>query len=563
MAYIIGIILVIIALIIVGLILRKRVYDVVDRQESWKLDIMDRDIAVQLGQIKKLNLSGETQEKFESWKERWETIVTKESSDIEEVLFDAEEAADRYRFSSAKKLLYKSEQMLHSIEKDIENILHELNDLLDSEKTSRQEIETLEPNIKSLRKNISQNRYQYGKAEAYFDTEIDRMEEGLLNYHDLVASGDYLEAKQLVIHLKENVEELTVQIDEFPAIYRKTRQDLPSQLNELHSGIKGMKEDGYRVDYLAFEEEIQNYQQRLKKCITSLDNGDTSEAKPLIEDIEERMTDMYQLLEKEAIAKSYMETQIPGYQNALEELTTSFADTKLEVEKMKTAYYFEDSDMEKYLALEKAMTQLNNQLEELIDAMNNEGKSHSKLRELLDEGFQQIEALKEKHQAFKKRIHNLRKDEIEAKEKLTDIREQIYDTNRKLQKSNIPGVPNFIWNLMEGAAEKNEQAIKALGKQPLELSEVQQALTDAKTAVDKLVEQTDLLLEQAALTEHVIQYANRYRSKYPLLAAKLAEAERLFRSYEYDLALEHAAKAVEEIEPGALKRIEEYQQVPN
>src|SRR5699024_8741375 len=144
-----GIILVIIALIIVGLILRKRVYDVVDRQESWKLDIMDRDIAVQLGQIKKLNLSGETQEKFESWKERWETIVTKESSDIEEVLFDAEEAADRYRFSSAKKLLYKSEQMLHSIEKDIENILHELNDLLDSEKTSRQEIETLEPNINS------------------------------------------------------------------------------------------------------------------------------------------------------------------------------------------------------------------------------------------------------------------------------------------------------------------------------------------------------------------------------------------------------------------------------
>src|SRR5690625_5027341 len=121
------------------------------------------------------------------------------------------------------------------------------------------------------------------------------------------------------------------------------------------------------------------------------------------------------------------------------------------------------------------MTKINNQLEELIDAMNNEGKSHCKLRELVDEGFQQIEEIKEKHQEFKKRIHNLSKDEIEAKEKLTDIREQIYDTNRKLQKSNIPGVPNFIWNLMEEAAGKNEQAIKALGKQPLKLSEVQQA----------------------------------------------------------------------------------------
>src|SRR5690625_4226709 len=114
MAYIIGIILVIIALIIVGLIFRKRVYDVVDRQESWKLDILDRDIASQLARIKKLNLSGETQVKFESWKERWEFIVTKELSDIEMVLFDAEEAADRYRFSKANKSLRKSEQNLKS-----------------------------------------------------------------------------------------------------------------------------------------------------------------------------------------------------------------------------------------------------------------------------------------------------------------------------------------------------------------------------------------------------------------------------------------------------------------
>src|SRR5699024_5406273 len=104
MAYIIGIILLIIALIIVGLILRKRVYDEVDQQENWKMDILDRDVAAELSKIKKLNLSGETQEKFESWKERWEIIITKELSNVEDMLVKAEEFADRYRFSNAKKL---------------------------------------------------------------------------------------------------------------------------------------------------------------------------------------------------------------------------------------------------------------------------------------------------------------------------------------------------------------------------------------------------------------------------------------------------------------------------
>ncbi|WBX82271.1 septation ring formation regulator EzrA [Virgibacillus salarius] len=91
--------------------------------------------------------------------------------------------------------------------------------------------------------------------------------------------------------------------------------------------------------------------------------------------------------------------------------------------------------------------------------------------------------------------------------------------------------------------------MKTLEKQPLDMAEVQQALNDAKNAVEYSMEQTDLMLEQAYLTEQVIQYANRYRSQYPLLAAKLAESERLFRNYEYELSLEHAAKAIEEVEP--------------
>lgn len=65
MAYFIGIILAIIVLIIVGLILRKRIYDSVDKYEAWKMDIMDRNIASQLGRIKSLNLSGETQQKLD------------------------------------------------------------------------------------------------------------------------------------------------------------------------------------------------------------------------------------------------------------------------------------------------------------------------------------------------------------------------------------------------------------------------------------------------------------------------------------------------------------------
>src|SRR5690625_735220 len=129
MEYVIGIILAIIVIIIVGLLLRKRLYDSVDYYESWKLDIMNRNVAQELSKVKELNLHGDTKENFEHWKDQWETILTEDLADIEELLYDTEHAADRYKFPTAKKCMKKMEAILMEIEKKIESIVTELHDL--------------------------------------------------------------------------------------------------------------------------------------------------------------------------------------------------------------------------------------------------------------------------------------------------------------------------------------------------------------------------------------------------------------------------------------------------
>ncbi|GAA0600683.1 septation ring formation regulator EzrA [Virgibacillus siamensis] len=563
MAYIIGIILIVIALIITGLIMRKKIYDVVDRLEAWKMDIMNRNVASQIGRIKSLNLSGETQDKFESWKDRWELIVTKELPDIEEYLFDSEEAADRYRFSKSKKKLRETEEILQSIEDEIEKMLNELNQLMESEESSRKEIEQIQPTIKALRKKLSQNRYQYGKAEGHYDDRIDQLDEQLAQYHEHVESGNYSEAHHLVEELKGELNSLQKEMEEFPSLYKACKNELPDQLAELLNGLKGMKADGYRVEHFGFEKEIHTYQQRLMDCVRALENGNEDPAKEIKIEVEERVAEMYQLLEKEAVARNYTESKLPVFQEEVENLENDFLVTKEEIEDLQKAYYFEDTDMEKYLVLGKSIGQLKKQLDMVMAETEEAESSHSTLRSELENGFEQVEDLQQKHDEFKNQIQNLRKDEVTAKEKLEEMKNELYRISRRLNKSNIPGVPSFIWNLMEDAANKNTRVLDALNKQPLDISEVQQALSDAEAGVAQIADKTEIILDQAYLTEQVIQYANRYRSQNPALSAKLSESERLFRSYEYELALEQAAKAVEEIEPGALKRIEEYQQAAN
>src|SRR5699024_11557145 len=72
---------------------------------------------------------------------------------------------------------------------------------------------------------------------------------------------------------------------------------------------------------------------------------------------EERINEMYLLLEKEAIAKNYVVSQYSNYMDQVAGAITEFEETKSEVEQLKQSYYFDDRDLEKYL--DRKSTRLN------------------------------------------------------------------------------------------------------------------------------------------------------------------------------------------------------------
>ena len=65
------------------------------------------------------------------------------------------------------------------------------------------------------------------------------------------------------------------------------------------------------------------------------------------------------------------------------------------------------------------------------------------------------------------------------------------------------------------------------------------------------------MIENVMLIERIIQYGNRYRASNSDVHEKLLDAEEAFHQFRYMKALEDAVAAVEQAEPGAIKRIEE------
>lgn len=557
--YFIGALLIIITILLILLAFRKRIYAQVDALESWKIDVMNRNVASELSKIKDLNLSGETQEKFEKWKSRWERIVAGYLADVEEYLYDAEEAADRFLFPRAKKTLKAIEDVLEKSEQEIEKILEELELLLQAERDSKESVTEINEEVERLNRLLLEERFRFGKADRYFILQLDELKNELISYDDYVESGEYTRAKDHVKKINKKVTDLSGEIDIFPAIYQRCRKELPNDLYELTLGINEMIAEGYRVVPYNFDREIKAHEETLNSCVEALERGEIKEVNEISNEIQERITNIYDQLEQEAVAKNFVESQISQLVSDIKELLTTFEETEKEIENLKTTYFFGDDDMEKLLSLGKQVNHLVNSKDKLLEKLEDEKVTHFNLREDLEEKKETRNKLSDQIKAFIEDVNKLRKDELEAKDELDKLQSNLNEVNRLLQTSNLPGVPDFIWDRIEESRTALIKVEDSFKRQPLDISQVQHVLDRAREAIERAEEEAEIIIDQCYLTEQVIQYANRYRSQYPLLSAELSEAERLFRDYEYELSLEKAARAIEEIEPGALRRIEENQ----
>jgi|SRR5690625_215513 len=561
MEYIIGVILVIIVIIIVALLYRKKLYDSVDEYEVWKVDIMNRNIPVELARFKDEKNHGDIKILIDELKIKWEFILNNSMADVEEMLYDVEKLLDNFRFNSAKKVMQEIDRILLETEKELAGMMEEIETYSSMDERIKKEENTVRSKLNQIRKYLSQNRYQFDLAEIRFEVELDEIEEQLNQYVEESQKGNYKHAKDIIDVAKASLGNLQEEIDEFPELYQKCKIELPDQLVNITNGLNEMKEEGYRIEHLNYFEEINKYQSQLLECVTQLEKKGTEGIEKIIVEIEEHVTDMLDRLENEALAKSFVESKLPAYETTLQSFQQSFEETTLDIEETKKLYFIEESEIELFMNIDKKTSNMVDSLNLILEKSKEKKYDYVTIRKEIEALFNQLDELKDENETLKERIGNIRKDEINAKEEINQMITRVFQTYRLIKNSNLPGVPNYIWTLMEEAKEKNEAVIDILEEKPLDINQVHKSLEEAKVSVNHAIENTETMIEQAELTEQVIQYANRYRSSYPVLAANLVESERLFHSGEYELSLEKAANAVEEVEPGALRRIEKLQAI--
>ncbi|MCH1627582.1 septation ring formation regulator EzrA [Fredinandcohnia quinoae] len=556
MEIIIGIIVVVVGVIIFGFYSRKKIYKEVDRLEAWKIDMMNRPVTDEISKVKELNMTGQTEELFERWRREWDEVVTVALPDVEELLFDAEDYADKYRFTKAKKVTGQIEAILNTAESNISKILEELKDLVGSEEKNRVEIDELKIHYRELKKTLLAHRHTFGKSEIKLESKLDEINGKFAEFEDTTNHGNYFEAREIVLIIKDSLQTTREQMNDIPDVLQACQTTIPNQLDEILEGHAQMGIDGFLLDHIHVEKEIEQLRSKAADYIIMTENLEVEEVKKGIEELKESMDTLYDLLEEEVKANQFVNTETEEIAKSLEDLVENSKKTEDETTFVQQSYRLTEDDLDRHRNIVKEIKQLVKQYVFIQNKLDEDHIAYSIIRSELENIYRGIQKVKEDHFSYSEMLQTLRKDEMHAREKISEMRKTLIEANRIINKSNIPGLPQKYTELVADAKHSLTQVVLKLEEKPLNMNAVNNTLQDALDLITKTYESTEEMIEQVYLAEKVIQYGNRYRRRNQTIAESLQEAELSFRNYDYALALEQAATAIEDIEPGALKRIE-------
>ena len=383
---------------------------------------MNRSAMEEVGKIKEVKMTGEAEECFEQWRKAWDRVISNDLPNVEEWLYDAEESVDKFRFSQAKEIFVKIEEGLKACETKIQKHVDQMQKVIESEEKNREEIQTIVETYKQLKKELLAHQHAFGKASVQLEKVIQAIKADIEKFELETEKGNYLTAREIVEALKNEINTLQNKMEHIPILLNDCVHIIPNQLKELKQGINDMTEEGYRLEHLGIEKELADIESQIKVYIEFLEAAEVKEVLAGLPEIKENLESIYQLLEEEVKAKQYVLTNRKKAEETLNKIDQTNAELTKEVEIVKISYHLSETDEKLLEQINKKIVTLKQSIKLLLDEKSISQSAYSIVKEKLETLLTELEEVETNQQLIEETLQELRKDEIEAREKIQTLK---------------------------------------------------------------------------------------------------------------------------------------------
>lgn len=519
-------------------------------------EILDSPLEKELEEVKKMTLSGDSLSEFEAVEHSYYALVNQQLPEISEYLNKLQAELEQYRFWKINGELKQNEAQVAKAQQQYEQLKLELAEIKQTAEIHKKAIGELKEEYQKIRKTLLAKNFSYGPSIDELEKELATLEKDFDEYSKVTEEGDYAKSSELLEKLKQQTRLLKIALKKLPPIYRNLKNIFPEQLQELKAGYSKLQAEkyGFKKDLAKHLEAIE---QKCKENEANLKQADVPKAEALDQQIADMIDEAYEIMENEYNAKLKVTRQEKHLADFIEHAKHQEKELLIELDRLSQNYTLNHNEMEEAHALNEQLKKIDKNFTVYMQAKPKDVIVYS---EVLEQQTADLEALKKielKQKEIGESVADLFEEEKEAQATVQGFDNDIHRLKREIEILNLPGLPSDYIEYFFKVGREIESLDQDLNKIQIDMEQIARDLINTQSDLDVLAQKTQEIIDSSTLTEAMLQYSNRYRTRYPEVASAYAHAVELFnKNYDYMGALDVISEALETVEPGCYKRIE-------
>ncbi|MGQ7329486.1 septation ring formation regulator EzrA [Streptococcus suis] len=552
---IVSIVIILIIAYVACLIVRKRNDNLLVALEERKEELFNLPVNEEVEAVKALHLIGQSQVSFREWNQKWVDLSLNSFADIENHIFEAEGYNNAFRFVSAKNAIDSIESQIDLIEEDIASIRHGLMELKEQEEKNSGRVKHALNLFDSLQEAVRENPDSYGETLPELEKQLKNIEVEFSEFVMLNSSGDPIEASEILDKAEEHMIALNQIMDRIPSLIERVTKDFPEQLEDLESGYRKLVEQNYLFTEANIESQFQNIRVSIRENTALIVSFDLDAAEAENEGIQAKIDHLYKVFNREIEANKEAVKISKNLPKFLEHVVQNTQLLDEESQRLNATYLLADSKLSRINQLKSRLESIEIVVTESVEDIENPQVAYSILEERLDHSLASLKEIEEEQLVLADYLKSQELSENTARKKATLYINKLHTLKRYMEKRNLPGIPAEFLTKFFRTSDHVEALIAELDYKRINIEVVNRLLENATYDMNQLEELAYLIVQNATLTEQLLQYSNRYRSFDESVQKAFNRSLSIFeKDFDYQAAFEEISFALETVEPGVTER---------
>ena len=543
----------------VGYFVRKKTLARLDELEQRKEQLFDLPVIEEVDEVKKMHLVGQSQNTFREWNQKWTDLSTTAFADLESQILEVESLNETFRFMKAKQAVEEAEVALLNMEEDVAEIRNGLKELRESEERNSLQVQNALDKYQELKKRMREESDTFGPAYSELQKQLKSIEIEFTQFVTLNTSGDPVEAREVLQTAENHTYTLEDVMNRLPVLYEDLNKTFPDQLKEIEEGYQKLIDDHFVFPENNFLAEVSRVRERIENSMRDLAKTEVNLVEPANSDTANDIDALYSIMEREIEAKKYVLKNREVISDYVAFATKNNRQLLIEIDHTAQSYTLNHNELGRVRGFQTEVDELVRRNTDMMEKMDGHKIPYSEVQEFYKYAYKILDDIQNQQVEIDEELRELRRGEKVAQEKVENFEFQLRNLKRFVEKQRLPGLPNDYLEFFFMVTDHVEGLNRALNKIRINMEDINRYVDTCQDDLDKLDKETHDLVDAAALTEQMMQYANRYRHSHPDIKASIDRSLDLFtNTYQYQEALDEIGTALERVEPGAFARIENF-----